>query len=465
MNDLERVAGTENPEALTNIYIQLGVKLREEIERLKAEGNQSRLTTVVTAFDRFLGALSNRTEGLNANTLFWISESYANLGSGMKEDSSAASNYFSRAGQAYQKILDETEKNPGFLDANKIPAIKSRIAVLERRQGLHEEALDKFEEVLKENVRLMDAQFEAALTYKEWATDSNDPEKYLDAIIGNKRNEASSIYGFNQLATFYRNNLMNAQTKSPELEAKYYEILYEIADCQYLFASKEEDESKFKEDLQKAKNTCNSFALFSQGNVEFEIKDKFNDLYAKILTGLGEPVATIKFPEVKPTIALKPPKPPVRDPDKGDPPPPPLPPPAPLNWPMIAIGLVVAIVLGIGFFVMMKPKKGSRHVVRGMAEAPEVITFPAMAQQSNEMFPKSAPSPKAQPARKPQPAQKPQSSATSQPAEKKVPLTQKKVADMTPEERKELQRRRAAQRAAQEKAAQTEAQAKKPPQG
>ncbi|HSG69891.1 MAG TPA: hypothetical protein VLA12_05720, partial [Planctomycetaceae bacterium] len=133
MNDLERVAGTENPEALTNIYIQLGVKLREEIERLQAEGNQARLTTVVTAFDRFLGALFNRTEGLNANTLFWISESYANLGSGMQGDSSAAANYFSRAGQAYQKILDQTESNPGFLDAKKIPAVKSRIAVLERR--------------------------------------------------------------------------------------------------------------------------------------------------------------------------------------------------------------------------------------------------------------------------------------------------------------------------------------------
>src|SRR5690606_18294114 len=106
-------------------------------------------------------------EGLNANTLFWISESYANLGSGMQGDSSAAANYFSRAGQAYQKILDQTESNPGFLDAKKIPAVKSRIAVLERRQGLYEEALQKFEEVLKDNMRLMDAQFEAALTYKE----------------------------------------------------------------------------------------------------------------------------------------------------------------------------------------------------------------------------------------------------------------------------------------------------------
>ncbi|MBD3674948.1 MAG: hypothetical protein HUJ26_15635 [Planctomycetaceae bacterium] len=458
MDELEVVAGSDDPDALTQIYIQLGFKLKEEIDRLQAEGNQERLQNVMSAFDRFLDALGNRDENLDYSSLLWIAESYANLGDSMKGDASAASAYYDKAANAYNKIIDKGTANPDFIDPDYLPSISARIAVLKKREGKYQEAYDIISEVLSKNPKQLDAQMEAALILKEWAQVSGDNDKYLDAIMGNKRLENSPIYGFAQLGLLIQQVMSNPNSSINDIEERYYDVLYEMGDAYYQYGQSVSDPEK-EDNLLRAKNTLYQFGLNSTPDVAEATWNKFDDLYQEVQSALGEIPEPLERPQ---EVAEAPgpgdqtgggpgdtggPKPPDKRPrtveveDRPDPP-----------YLMAGIAVMVCIGLGVGFFFLMKPKKkGRRHIPGRDDEAPVTIGMPSAAPSKPQPKRQSAPqietSAKTPPQKKPT-AEKPQPTRSSetgeQPAKKK-----RTVADLSPEEKAILKKKLLAKKKAE----------------
>lgn len=460
MGELESVAGTDNPDALTQIYIQLGFKLKEEIDRLRAEGNQQRLDTVTSAFDRFLGALADRQSGLDYNSLLWIAESYANLGDSMKGDSSASAAYYEKAAKAYDRIISESAKNPEFINPAFLPSINTRIAVLLKRQGQYEQAYDKISEVLKANPKQLDAQMEAALMLKEWAAVDNLPDKYLDAVMGNKReeNKESPVYGFAQLAILIQQVMENPDANVPDIKQRFEDVLFEMADALHKYALTIQEDAKRNDMLLRAKGTINQFALHSDGSEPEKTWEKFDELYATVQRDLRETPVRLERPvgmavadgNLEPEITDENPAQ-ITDPtkfkeitptkDTGR---------EPVNWLMAGIGILGGIGFAAGlFFLFLKPRKKPRRKIPGRDDAaPVSIGFPAgddeapAAAQAPAIKPQARPKPKAKPAAQPA-AEVTATSVAEQPVKKK-----KSIADLTPEEKAALKKKLLAQKQA-----------------
>jgi len=467
MGDLEVVAGSENPDALTQIYIQLGFKLKEEIDRLRAEGNQKRLESVMSAFDRFLQALSERDSGLDYSSLLWIAESYANLGDGVQGDPSAAAAYYDKAAAAYNKIIEKGKGNADFIDPAYLPSINTRIAVLKKRQGDYEDAFKTIVEVLAGNAKQLDAQMEAALILKEWAEVSGDNQKYLDAVMGNKQKgetiaTGTAVYGFGQLGLLVQQVMSNPNATIPNIRERYYDVLFEMGDSLYQYGKSLSGDEQ-KDYFVRAKSTLYQFALNSTPDVDNETWTKFDELYLDVQNSLGE----IPEPLERPTAVADNGGQPVesqeaidnefQNADVGEggeiigtteevPEGP--------NYMLAAIAVLVCAGMAVGmFFLFMKPKKKARRRVPGRDDdAPASIGIPSappakaaaqsrpQKQAAPQIETKSAqPAPAEKPREKPKekPQQKPapaKPAAEAAPAEQ--PLKKKKtIADLTPEEK------------------------------
>lgn len=475
MGELEVVAGSDDPDALTQIYIQLGFKLKEEIDRLQAEGNQERLETVMSAFDRFLDALASRDANLDYGSLLWIAESYANLGDSMKGDPSASAAYYDKAANAYNKIIEKGTGNAEFIDPAYLPSINARIAVLKKRQGDYQAAFDTITEVLTGNPKQLDAQMEAALIIKEWAKVSGDNEKYLDSIFGNKRLKDSPIYGFAQLGLLIQQVMSNPNSSIDDIQERYYDVLFEMGDAYYQYGKSATDPER-ENNLLRAKNTLYQFGLNSTPDVAEATWNKFDTLYQEVQTTLGEIPEPLERPEEVVAAPVQPgdqtgdegpgdTKTPIKTPvpvkvdDRSDPP-----------YMMAAIALLVCVGLGVGFFFLMKPKKKVRRRIPGRDDdaAPVSIGLPSEAPAKPQAKQQAAPvidtsakidtTAKAQPKKKPaaasnQPAAKRPAAKKPQPAaaeSAEQPVKKKRtVADLSPEEKAALKKKLLAKKKAE----------------
>ncbi|MDG2388243.1 MAG: hypothetical protein P8M30_02880 [Planctomycetaceae bacterium] len=490
MDELEVVAGSDNLDALTQIYIQLGFKLKEEIDRLRAEGNQERLDTVLTSFDGFLGALTLREESLDYSKLLWIAESYANLGDGVQGDPSASAAYYDKAASAYDKIMEKGKGDADFIDPAYLPSINTRIAVLQKRQGDYEAAFKTIVEVLAGNAKQLDAQMEAALILKEWAEISGDNQKYLDAVMGNKQKDqtittGTSVYGFGQLGLLIQQVMSNPNSTIPNIRERYYDVLYEMGDSLYQYGKSLSGEEQ-KDFFVRAKSTLYQFALNSTPDVDNETWTKFDTLYLDVQNSLGE----IPTPLERPTAVAGTDGQPVqtqesideelRNADAGDggeviittvdePTGP--------NYMLAAIAVLVCAGMGVGLFFLIKPKKKARRRIPGRDDdtpvtigAPSAVPANKAAAQPRpqkqaapqiETKPATAPPAKSQQAEKPKAKPQQQPAPTTKPAAESAPADQpvkkrRTVADLTPEEKAALKKKILAKKKAEAaKAAET----------
>jgi len=458
MGELEAVANTDNPEALTQIYMELGRKLKEEIDRLQAEGNQDRLQSVTGAFDRFLGALSQRESTLDYSSLWWIGESYASLGDGMVGDSSAAETYYAKSAKAYDQIISNAKSNPDFIKAAYIPSINTRIAVLLKRQGKYEQAVEKISEVLSDNPKQIEAQMEATRILKQWGDVDQAPDKYLFALKGNKSTEhkESPIYGLEQLANLIQQVKSNPNSNVPDIEERFENVLYAMGDTLRQYALTLGDEAQRKDMLMRAKTTLYQFALQSDGNESLQTWNKFDDLYQTVQREMGVIPEPLERPKELVADTEEPQEGVAESPinagtgnvgtvietdvdvTRKEP-----------NYMLAAVALLGAIGIAVGAFFLFKPKKKARRRIPGRDdEAPITIGFPGDAEEA-PVAPRNAvarPSAKPQPAAEPAPQTAAEATATSvaEPPVKK----KKTVADLTPEEKAALKRKLLAQKQA-----------------
>ncbi|NIL98305.1 MAG: hypothetical protein GTO62_14540, partial [Planctomycetales bacterium] len=211
VEDPQNTDGTSGSgaETLTRIYIEMGSELEDQIKALVDKGDLQGRDALSKAFETFLDKIRNRETGNTYQSLIWIAETFYGLGNSNTPEpgqpTPAAQEYFRRAAETYQNILDQAEADPNFLkNPRQRTTIEMRLARCYRSLGKLQETLDRLEAILKRKTTNLPVQIEAAETLFEGG--KSDCENYKNAYFGVRpgKDRKNIIWGWRRLSDITR---------------------------------------------------------------------------------------------------------------------------------------------------------------------------------------------------------------------------------------------------------------------
>ena len=291
---LEEVAAGEDEAALTQVFVDFGRELQQELERLKASNETERLEEVRSGFEAFLNDLFNRQDGQTFYSLLWIAETYTSLADGSADNPSKADDFFNKASEAYKSILSKAASDPSFTTGeSQVLACKLRLVNCLRRQRDFESAEEQILDVLKSNPNAPDAQFEAARLYQEWGGSGGvDSWRKFEAALAGKK-EPVKVWGWGYTAQSLQRALYGKE--DDRLEQLHFDARYNLSKCEYEFAESHPDVEEAKKHMDRARSTIVGFAAISKAWPESEYT-RFNELYKQVLAAQGSPVVDLPPP-------------------------------------------------------------------------------------------------------------------------------------------------------------------------
>lgn len=291
---LEEVAGGEDDAALTQVFVDFGKELEQELERLQAAGETDRLAEVREGFEAFLNDLFNREDGQTFYSLLWIAETYASLGDGSNDNPTKQEEFFNKAASTYQTILDKAAGDASFVsNPTQILACKLRMVDSLRRQGDFAKAEQTILDVINQSPNAPDAQFAAANLYQEWGESGavDAPEKFKLALYGKgKAGEPGHVWGWGYAAQSLQRAVY--QKKEPKLVELHFNARYNLAETHREYAKVLPDADKATEQLELGQSAIRNFHAISQRWPDEEYA-RFNGLYREILSDLGTVVTDL----------------------------------------------------------------------------------------------------------------------------------------------------------------------------
>ncbi len=211
MKKLEAVVGEGGGSEVTQIYVQLGRQIQEELTRTKETGTQDEFTQILTSFSQFLDALYQKRNdaGTSYGALQWIAETYLALGE--TAEGAKATEYFKRSAETYQMILDKAAKDSK--PPQGMTGIKLRLGQVYQAAGEFDKGYAKIKEIIKEYPKNLDVQVAAAELLQAWGSSSRpDTLQYLKkAIGGDKEANVWGWQGISQQTVGQLNNLKNTK--------------------------------------------------------------------------------------------------------------------------------------------------------------------------------------------------------------------------------------------------------------
>jgi cellulose synthase operon protein C len=297
---LEAIAGGgEEAGALTQVYVEFGRELQKELEQLSAAGDTARLNEVRGAFEQFLGDLFSRQDGQTFNSLLWIAETYTGLAEGSEDDTQKAQAYYTKAAETYNQMLAKASQTPGFVDSpGQLVGVRLRLVNCRRLQGDFQEAEDVIFAVLQERPTALEAQFEAARLYEEWAEQgTGDNVQNLQYAISGRK-EPAEIWGWGLIAQKLQRSLDFGQAEE-NYEAMHLDARYHLAKCQLELGKEQTSSEQHDKHLTDAKLGLQRFVAITPDIPEADWK-RLESLHNDILAGLGEPPAPLVRPGAAP---------------------------------------------------------------------------------------------------------------------------------------------------------------------
>ncbi len=412
---LEAVAGADDAEALTQIFVEFGQELEKELKQLKAAGDSFRADAVRDGFESFLNDLFTREEGQNFTSLYWIAETFTSLAESSSEDRQKSQAFFAKAASAYLKIVEKAKSDAAFAQPDQLLYSKMRLVNCKRGQGDFAAGEQLLKELLKDKkaIESPNVQFAAASLYQAWA-ESTEPDawkKYEIAINGAK---PPWIWGW----AFTAKSLQRVQQKKPNpvYAVMEYDARYNLGVCQLAFARQQSTPAERTKALAKAKTDVEIFGRLTKSFPPDQY-ERFNTLYRDILQETG--ALPVDLPVGVGLVAVTPEKvqpgpdgvkPPVEGDLTGDVVPAPVAeskPTAQTNYVMIVLlGLVGAAAVGGILWMSRKPpnryasRRSVETTVAATAHEPEVeIEFDGPSEPQPK--PEPAPPPKPRPTRLP----------------------------------------------------------------
>tara|TARA_R110002095_G_scaffold106044_1_gene92915 strand:+ start:521 stop:4144 length:3624 start_codon:yes stop_codon:yes gene_type:complete len=282
MTQLEESASGTGGESITEMYRQLGEKITEEIERLKAAGDTQRINDVRKSLETFLTDIFKRKDQ-TYGSLVWIGETYYGMGQGASENPAIARTYFDKAAAAFEEIQKRQDATGDFIPGNYQVGITLRLVNCKRQQGEYEAALKLITPVLKEKDKSPEVQFEAASILQDWAGSgqADSEKKYLEAINGTTLADGVLVRGWSYLARLLQSSM--ASSGRDDLKKMYYDAQYNNIECRRKYGIAINDVKQ----LELAKYETNVFGQISVDLPE-DVWERFNQLYRQIQTDMGE---------------------------------------------------------------------------------------------------------------------------------------------------------------------------------
>lgn len=283
--DTRASESNESAAALTQIYVSLGIELKEQVARLQKEKKDAELKVVLKTFHEFLDRIAGREQGNTFNSLAWVGETFFSLGEGLGDDqppSAEAKQYFARAAKTCEQILARAKTDPNFApQPSSLLGVRLRLAKCERRLGNYTAARNQIATLLGEQPNSLEGQVEAAYVYQAWG--SEDPDSYRRANRGQKLKLGSGqiveIWGWSGIATRVRDN--------ERYRDFYYEAQFNLALCSYMRAMSSTGEERSAE----LQGTTRVIVLLAKLHPDLggdAWHDKFDTLLKKVQRELGE---------------------------------------------------------------------------------------------------------------------------------------------------------------------------------
>ena len=265
------------------------------------------MAALSTAFEAFLERLAARESGNTFSSLFWVADTYAELGAGLSQAGDSADNrqrsreHFQQAVATFERILKRDEADPDFMPDKYLPLVQLRLAKCYRGAGQYIKALTLLASILKEKPNVLDVQFDAAYTYQELA--ESDPDKhsrnFRRAILGGDQPDTRNIWGWNSLAQKIRaqqerlqrdaDNPASAE-RAEQYRQRYQEARYNSVYCTFALAKAQASPSEKARLLKTAKQGIWSvFAVVDSQLGGGQWKAKNDRLLRDIQSALGEP--------------------------------------------------------------------------------------------------------------------------------------------------------------------------------
>ncbi len=284
---LEEVAGSDDAEALTQIFVEFGQELEKELKQLKAAGETSRADEVREGFESFLTDLFQREEGQNFTSLFWIAETFTSLAESSAEDRSRSQEFLAKASEAYLKIAEKSKADQAFALPDQLLYSKMRLVNCQQAQGNFTSGEQLIRELLADQqaVESPNVQFTAASLYQAWAS-SSEPDawkKYEIAVQGAK--SPVVIWGW----AFTARRLQKVQQKKPDprYASMEYDARYNLGLCQLALARQLSVPADREKALTQARSGVGTFARITKAFPPDQY-ERFNTLYRDILQESGE---------------------------------------------------------------------------------------------------------------------------------------------------------------------------------
>lgn len=287
---LEQVAGGDDSASLTQIYVDFGKELQQEMDALRASGNLQQLNDVRAGFEDFLNSVYERESGQTYNSLLWIAETFTSLGEGSTDDPARSEEFFSKAAAMYNEMISRAQNDETFLDdPKKLPLIRLQLAICLRRQGNYGDAEQAMLKAVSENPGSAAFQFEAARLYQDWAKSSSaNADKFNTAISGS---EADKLWGWKVLGRRLQASV-GGPNSDAKLETMYRDALYNLFEC-YLLNSRQQASAETRDaELDKARLGLETFIRIT-AKLPPEDYDRFNTVYQEVRSEMDLPSATL----------------------------------------------------------------------------------------------------------------------------------------------------------------------------
>ncbi|WP_437187648.1 hypothetical protein SH668x_001054 [Planctomicrobium sp. SH668] len=286
---LEKVAAGEDGTALTQVFVDFGRELEQELSRLKAAGDIQRLDDVRAGFESFMNDLFNRKDGQTFYSLLWIAETYSSLADSSSDKQEKKVEFYNRAAAAYESMLQLAAADPKFATPQQVVACKLRLVNCLREQKKFAAAETIVVDVLQGNQNAPDAQFQAAELYEDWgASDPAEQEKFKIALYGRK--QPVHVWGW----TYAAQSLQQAvySQSSERLESLLTDARYRLADGERKFGLALSEPKESREHLVRARSAITGFQRISKRWSDEDYM-RFNALYKQILGDLADPVVDL----------------------------------------------------------------------------------------------------------------------------------------------------------------------------
>ncbi|MFO1005179.1 MAG: hypothetical protein U0929_04405 [Planctomycetaceae bacterium] len=284
--ELENVAGSEDAEALTQVFVEFGQELEKELKQLKAAGNEDRAEEVRDGFETFLNDLFKREDGQSFTSLFWIAETFTSLAESSSDDRDRAQSLFASAAAAYQKIVEKAKADAAFAQPDQLLYSQMRLVNCKQLQGAFADGERLLHELLKDKkaAESPNVQFTAASLYQAWGG-SSDPDawkKYQIAVQGSKAPVV--IWGW----AYTAQRLQRVQMTKPDPRIAELELdaRYNLGVCQLAYARKQSTPAERTKAVSLSRSGIETFARLSK-SLPPEQFERFNSLYREIQTEAG----------------------------------------------------------------------------------------------------------------------------------------------------------------------------------